>query len=352
MAGNRDINADTRWNFARIMVLAIALGGLIIALSLVIAAQDVLLLAMLAILFAVMQDGGVRVLRGYLPIPRWSALLLLWLVLATVLVGGSLLLAPQVMADIDALSERIPKALSQLDSTLKRIDWGHQAVDQLSALQESGTLQQTAQRFLGFFSSLVGAITGTLVVVVLGLFMASEPQVYIHGSLRLLPPHWRSRAVDVSEAVGRALRWWLLGRFASMAIVFVLTWVGLLLLGLPLAFLLALIAGLLSFVPTFGPLLSAVPAILVGLSAGPHQALLVGLLYVGIQLVESYGVTPFIERRAVSLPPAVLVIFQLVMGVLAGALGVLLATPVLVVLMVLTAMLYLEDRLGEPVELP
>ncbi len=352
MSSENPISSDISWTFARILSLAVTLGGLILGVWLLIAAHDVLLLAMLAALFAVMLDGGVRTLRAYLPIPRWSALLLLWLVLTAVGIGGSLLLAPQVMTDMEALGERIPQALAQLDNRLKRIDWGHQALDQLSALQASGTLQQTAQRFLGFFSSLLGTVTGTLLVIVLGLFMASEPHTYVRGALRLLPPRWRSRAADVCEATGRALRWWLLARFASMAVVFVLTWIGLLLLGLPLAFLLALIAGLLSFVPTFGPLVAAVPAILVGLSAGTQQALWVGLVYLGIQLVESYGITPFLERRAVRLPPALLVIFQLTMGVLAGALGVLLATPVLVVLMVLTAMLYLENKFGETVDLP
>jgi predicted PurR-regulated permease PerM len=152
--------------------------------------------------------------------------------------------------------------------------------------------------------------------------------------------------------MGRALRWWLLGRFASMGIVFVLTWIGLALLGVPLPFLLALIAGLFSFVPTFGPVASAVPAVLVGLSAGLQQALWVALLYLAVQMVESYGITPLIQRRTVRIPPALLVVFQLIMAVLAGVLGVLLATPILVVLMVLVGMLYVEDRLGEETDLP
>ena len=104
--------------------------------------------------------------------------------------------------------------------------------------------------------------------------------------------------------------------------------------------LLALIAGLFSFVPTFGPVASAVPAVLVGLSAGPQQALWVALLYLGVQMFESYGITPLIQRRVVRIPPALLVLFQLMMAVLAGVLGVLLATPILVMLMVLVGMLY------------
>jgi len=352
MSSDTAISASTSWTFARIVSLAAILGALVLVVWLALAVHDVLLLAMLAVLFAVMVDGGVRALCARIHMPRWSALLLLWLALAAVVAGGSLLLAPRVVADMEAMGERIPEALAQMDKAAESTYWGRRAVDELSSLRESGALQQTAQRFLGFFSSVLGVITSILLVIVLGMFMAGEPRVYVNGGLRLLPPDWRPRANDVAEAAGRALRWWLLGRFASMAVVFVLTWIGLLLLGLPLAFLLALIAALLSFVPTFGPLASAVPAILVALSAGPEQALWVALLYLAIQLVESYGVTPFIQRRAVRLPPAVLLIFQLVMGVLAGVLGVLLATPILVVLTVLAGMLYLKDTLGEAVDLP
>jgi len=352
MSSDTAISARTSWTFARIVSLAAMLGALVLIVWLALAVHDVLLLAMLGVLFAVMVDAGVRTLCARIPMPRWSALLLLWLALAAAVSGGSLLLAPQVVADMQAMGERIPEALTQIDKAAESTYWGRRAVDELSGLRESGALQQTAQRFLGFFSSVLGVVTSILLVIALGMFMASEPQVYVNGGLRLLPPGWRSRAGDIAEATGRALRWWLLGRFASMAVVFVLTWIGLLLLGLPLAFLLALIAGLLSFVPTFGPVASAVPAILIGLSSGPQQALWVALLYLAVQLVESYGVTPLIQRRAVRLPPAVLLIFQLAMGVLAGVLGILLATPILVVLTVLANMLYLEDTLGEGVDLP
>lgn len=352
MSSDTAISGPTSWTFARIVSLAATLGALILIVWLALAVHDVLLLAMLAGLFAVMLDGGVRALCARVAMPRWSALLLLWLALAMVVTGGSLVLAPRVMADMEAMGERIPEALMQIDKAAESTYWGRRAVDELSTLQESGALQQTAQRFFGFFSSVLGLLTSFLLMVVLGMFMAGQPQVYVTGSLRLLPPGWRARAGDVAEAAGRALRLWLLGRFASMVVVFVLTWTGLLLLGLPLAFLLALIAGVLSFVPTFGPLASAVPAVLVGLSTGPQQALWVALLYLVIQLLESYLITPFIQRRAVRLPPAVLLLFQLVMGVLAGVLGLLLATPILVVLTVLGGMLYVEDTLGEAVELP
>jgi len=335
-----------------VLALGLTFSGVLLLVWLLVAVKSVILLSLLAVLFALLLDSGVRGLRTLYPFPRWAALLALWLALAIILVGGSLLLAPRVSADLDQLAERIPAATSQIENSVRNTEWGREAVDQLSRLKESSALREAGQRFLGLFSSLVGVITAVLVVLVLGIFIASEPRTYLDNGLRVIPPASRARAGEVSTTMGRALRWWLLGRFASMVIVFVLTWIGLSLLGVPLPFLLALIAGLFSFVPTFGPVASAVPAVLVGLSAGLHQALWVALLYLAVQMVESYGITPLIQRRTVRIPPAVLVIFQLMMAVLAGVLGVLLATPILVVLMVLIGMLYVEDRLGEESELP
>jgi len=340
------------WTFPRVVLLAATLGTLALLVWLVVAVASVVLLTLLAVLLAVMQDGIVRAVRARVAMPRWSALVLLWLAIALLVVGGSLVLVPRVVVDMKDLSHRIPEALSEIDASIESTAWGQRAATEFAALRKAGTLQEAAQGFLGFFSSVLGAVSGILLAVVLAMFLASEPHTYVNGALRLLPPASRPRAAEIAEAIGRALRWWLLGRFAAMAVVFVLTWIGLLVLGLPLAFLLALIAGVFSFVPTVGPLAAAVPALLVGLSAGPQQMLWVALLYLGIHLVEGYAVTPFIQRRAVRLPPALLLISHLVMGVLAGVLGVLLATPILVVLMVLAGMLYVEDQLGEPVDLP
>jgi len=352
MSSDHAIGARIRWTFGRITALVAILGGLALVVWLVITVKGVLLLAFLAVLCALALDSGVRALRALVRMPRWLALLLIWLALGALLVGGGFLLAPQVQADVADMRQRIPQALQQIDATVESTYWGRRAVDELSTLWETGTLQKTAQRFFGFFSSVLGFISAILLVLFLGTLMAGEPYTYLVGALRLLPPSARSRAADIVVEAGVTLRRWLLGRFASMAIVFVLTWIGLVFLGLPLAFLLALIAGLLSFVPTFGPLASAVPAVLVGLSSGPQQALWVALVYLIVQIVESWGLTPFIERAAVRLPPALLMVFQLVMGVLAGVLGVLMATPLLVVLLVLAGMLYMEDGLGEGVDLP
>jgi predicted PurR-regulated permease PerM len=150
--------------------------------------------------------------------------------------------------------------------------------------------------------------------------------------------------------LGHTLRWWLVGRIAGMIVVGFLTWIGLLLLGVPLSFTLATLAAILDFVPNIGPIIAAVPAVLVGLTESPMTGLYVALLYFAIQTLEGTLMTPLIEQRTVSLAPVLLLSAQLIMGVLFGVLGLLLATPFLVVLVIIIQRLYIEDVLGDSVE--
>jgi len=126
-----------------------------------------------------------------------------------------------------------------------------------------------------------------------------------------------------------------------------LTWIGLSILGVPLALTLGLIAGLLSFIPNFGPIMSAVPAILLAFIDSPISALYVLILFIVVQLIESNLVTPLIERRTVELPPVLTIVAQLALTILFGAVGLILATPILAVVMVLVQTLYIQDVLGD-----
>src|SRR5690606_11173520 len=147
-------------------------------------------------------------------------------------------------------------------------------------------------------------------------YLAAEPNLYATGVTKLFPPAKRDRVLQVLFEVSETLRWWLVGKVGSMVFIGILTWIGLSILGIPLALTLGLIAGLLSFIPNFGPIISAVPAILLAFIQSPIQALYVAALYIGVQLIESNLVTPIIERETVELPPALTIIFQLALSVL------------------------------------
>jgi predicted PurR-regulated permease PerM len=169
----------------------------------------------------------------------------------------------------------------------------------------------------------------------------------MRNALRLVPPARRERYSEIARKLGSSLRWWFVGRFSSMAVTGLLTGLGLWIAQVPMALTLGLIAGVLSFVPFAGPIAASIPGILVAWVQGPTTALYALIVYVAVQLLESNLVTPLIERRAVSVPPALLVGGQLLFGSLYGFWGVLWATPLIVVVMVLVQHLYIEDVLHE-----
>jgi predicted PurR-regulated permease PerM len=151
----------------------------------------------------------------------------------------------------------------------------------------------------------------------------------------------------VIHEIGNVLRRWLVGQSLLAAGVALLTGAGLMLLGAPFAIALGLLAGLMEFVPYIGPFVAAVPAILVGFADSPQLALKIALLFLFIQSLESYVLAPLIQHKAVYLPPAVILFAQVLMGVIVGALGVAVATPLAAALMVAVSMLYVEDALGD-----
>ncbi|MDP2246517.1 MAG: AI-2E family transporter, partial [Nitrosomonadales bacterium] len=147
--------------------------------------------------------------------------------------------------------------------------------------------------------------------------------------------------------IGENLSKWLVGKAISMIIVGTVTTIGLMALGMPLALMLGIIAGLLDFIPYLGPLIAAVPAIMIALVEDPALALYVALLFTGIQLLQSYLLEPFIVRKSVTLPPALTIFMQVLLGSLFGLIGVALAIPFTVVLKVLIEMLYLKESFSE-----
>jgi predicted PurR-regulated permease PerM len=167
---------------------------------------------------------------------------------------------------------------------------------------------------------------------------------------RLVPDRKRESTRELLAAAGSTLRHWLFGTLLSMLVIGLLTWIGLMLLGVPLALSLALLAAMLAFIPNIGPVLSAVPAVLLSLLDGPRLALYVALLYIGIQMVESYLVTPFIQRKTVRLPPAFTIVVQFLLGMMSGVLGLFIATPLAAVALTVVPRLRQQAADGEPAD--
>ena len=192
-----------------------------------------------------------------------------------------------------------------------------------------------------------GAIGSLFVILFVGLYVAYEPGVYTRGAVRLLPAGKRPRAAEVLARLGEVLRSWLFGRLVAMVATGILTAVGLWALRIPFTLTLGFLAGLLTLIPYIGALLSVIPALLIALTQVPSHALYVVLLYGVVQFIEGYVITPLVQRSTNHMPPALQLLVQVLFGVVTGPLGVILATPLLACVMVLTEMLYIEDILGE-----
>lgn len=332
--------------FSHRVLIAVALvAAALVLLLLVRQVAQILLLVFAGVLAAVGLEGLTQLVRRRTPLGAGAARLVVALVL---LVPGAMLgwlFGPHLTDQLAQLIDRLPEALARLREQLQASRWGELLLEHLGR----GGGVDWASRAAGFFRSVFGAVFDVLVVAFVGLYLWVNPRLYTAAAVALVPPRHRPRAEQILALQARTLQRWLVGRLASMLVVGLLTGLGLAVLGVPLAVTLGAIAATLSFIPYLGPVLSAAPALLIALLQGPGQVVSVVVLYAAVQLVESYMITPLIQLRAVSLPPAFLISAQLIAGVLAGALGVLLATPLAVVVTVLVQALYIEGVLGERV---
>ena len=311
---------------------------------------DVILLIFAASLIAIFLRGLAGILGRYIRVSEGWLVLIVAALLVVILAGAVTLLAPSVAEQMRHLREELPKSARESATYISQFGWGRALLDQLPSIdhiRENIGTSDLLRGVGGFFSTTVGAVGNFFIVVLLAIYLASEPRFYLEGFKKLFPMARRKRVSEVMSAVGATLEWWLIGKVASMIFIGILTWIGLSLLGVPLALTLGLLAGLLSFIPNFGPIISAIPAILLGFIESPMTAVYVLILYVGVQLIESNVVTPLIERETVELPPALTIVFQLALAVLVGGLGLVLATPLLAAIMVLIQMVYIQDVLGD-----
>ena len=257
-----------------------------------------------------------------------------------ILIGLFWLIGAKVQAQVTELSKTLPATIEHAKAQLTRSSFGKQLVESASSPKAQDNAKDLASTF---FKSTFGVLADVYVVWFLGIFLTVSPQVYKKGVLELVPKKQRPKAGDVLEKFNDSLKKWLKGKIFSMLIVFALTAIGLAIMGMPMWLTLAIIAGLLNFIPNFGPLLAMIPAVLVAFMQGPEKALLVAGLYILVQLAESNFITPQIQKKLVSIPPALIIMAQLVMGVLTGGWGLLLATPLMLILMVLLRETYIKS---------
>jgi predicted PurR-regulated permease PerM len=192
-------------------------------------------------------------------------------------------------------------------------------------------VSQTFKLLLGT----VSAVGNFFIVLFLGLTFSAQPNVYRNGLLFLTPARHRARATVIVDRIGDTLERWLIAQIITMAAVFVVTWIGLSLIGIQSSFILGIQAGLLAFIPTIGALLAGVIVVLASLASGWVAALSALILFLGVHALESYVLTPIIQRQALDIPPATLFAFQILLGVVFGIWGIALALPLMAVVKVM-----------------
>ena len=277
------------------------------------------------------------------------ALVLVSLGLVVLIAITAWLVTGRIGSQVAELRLQLPQAVQNVRNYLGQYEWVRNALDSLPTFNDwlarrGGTV---VSQLTGIASSTAGVVVNIFIVGILGIYLASQPRVYSQGLKHLLPLSYRARAGEVLSVIDDGLRRWLVGRFALMVINGALTAIGLKLLGIPLSLTLGLLAGLLNFVPNFGPWIAAIPAVLIAFLQGPQQALYVAVLYLVLQSVDGYLLTPLVDRKSVELPPVLTITAQVILGLAFGFIGILLASPLTAVALILIKMLYIEDLLGD-----
>jgi predicted PurR-regulated permease PerM len=373
-------------------VVLVVVHGLAVATWMVI---STLMVLYLAVIVAIGLRGCAQAIARRTPLGVGPALAVVVLFLVAMPIGASVLLGPELVEQAALAEDRLPEFEARLDGWLSRVmvrvnkatgatamgeSTAATAPDEASDTDASATpthddaneseqattpseptpqgpadmiieqLQRgPASQIMGWMGSFVGglsqAVLGVMLVSVVGVYLAASPGIYERGLILLVPIGSRPRVRTVLDELAGQLRAWLLAQVATMALVGVVTTVALMVMGMPMAILLGLMAGALDFVPNFGPAVAAVPALLV--AGGEGKVIPVLVLYVVVQVVEGWLLRPMIEMKAVDTPPAMLIVSQVMMGTVVGFMGLLMAPAVVVLFTLFIRRFYVEDVLGD-----
>lgn len=320
------------------VLLLVALGWLLVQLA------DLLLLAFGAVLVAVIFHALAEPIARITKLPqRWALIAAMLLVLTVVGLSGWLFGA-QIGSQFDELQQMLPRAWETFEQWLGATALGERLLAATRDWAPSGSV--LARNVGSLAAATVGAVVNLLLVVVAGIYVAAQPRIYRSGLLQLIPLRSRDASREAVTATGRALRSWLRAQLLGMLAIGALTTAGLWLIGVPSALVLGLFAGLAEFVPILGPVIAAVPALLIAMTLGTDTVLWTLGLYVMLQQIEGNIIMPIVTRHAVELPPALALFSVVALGVLFGPLGVLFGAPLAVVIFVLVRELYVKRALG------
>ena len=343
------------WIFAqRVLIAGGIIASLFILLAVLWAGAEVFLLIFAGLLLAIF----FRALSGFLSrnttvSETWALVIVLFLLV----VGISFcvwMLAPSVEMQFSQLRDQLPGIYENVRGQLAQYPLGKIIIKRMPSPQEfmfGGQSTNLFGRVTGLFSTALNIITYSLIVLMTAVYLAFKPSLYKEGIVKLVPQHKEERAREVLSMIEITLERFLMGISVSMVTNGTLTFLGLWFLGIPFAIPLGILAGLLTFIPNIGPFIAGAPAVLVALSQSPSQGLYVLLLYLAVQNLDGFVISPLVQQRAVSLPPVIVIASQILLAAIFGFLGLLIAVPLVAVVLVLVKMMYVEDILDRKIKL-
>jgi predicted PurR-regulated permease PerM len=336
-------------DFTRRIVTATAIAILGLGMALIFwYAADAFLLIFGAVLVTVLLRTPANWVTKRVGIPSGMALSMVILSLLGLIFLVGWLLGPEVVEEGRKLVEIVPRSPGELKDFVEQHQWGKATLGQIPGVYED--IFRTAERVLmnaGILMAPIQFIAYLLFVSFITLYFSIEPGLYQYGIVNALPHDKRERGREIVERLASTIRRFLVARLASMTIVWVLTTILLLVLGVPLAIFLGLTAGILTFVPYLGPIVATIPIVLVALIQTPELLLWALMGYTAIQLIEGYVLTPVFQKVTVYVPPAMTLITEVLMGAIFGVLGVVMAAPMIAIMIVLYQMMYRENVLGD-----
>lgn len=362
------------WRSSDVLRVAGIVAGIYLSFRLLWVAQEVLFLAFIGVLFGLTLSAAAdKAQRAGIP-RAVAAPLILLLTLASI-AGLGIFAAPHVTGQLREVKSQVPEVARKVrgwveekaggvsrmlsDSTSRTNTEADQPAGQDTTAAKKTSMQELTPQigtvghaFFAVFSSTLAALGGVILVIFITLFVALDPELYHTGLMHLFPHKSRERAGEVLHSMAFALRRWLVTQLIAMLVIGVVTAGVLSLIGIRGAIALGIIAGLLEFIPFVGPIAAAIPAVAMGLLDSPQKALYVAIAFTVIQQAEGHLLIPLLMKDALSLPPVITILSQALMATVFGFLGLLVAVPLLGAVMVPIKLLYVEDVVGDEVEVP
>ena len=334
--------------FARKVTVTCAIAfAFVIGLLLLCYAPSALILIFAAVWFGAVLHHAAKWLHEKTGLAPWATLTLVVLLLLFSLIGFGVLLGWQLGQQVSELIPKLQEANAQIYKKMAAYPQAQQLLENVPSFQDAlGSLTAPGGYSVrNLLMTPFGFLVNILFIFFTGLYLANSAELYAGGFAQLFPVKRRPGIKRVLGEAGEALWHWTLARLASMVLVGILSWLGLWFLNIPMAATLGILTGLVVFIPNIGPIISLLPPMLLAFTIGPYQPLYVLALYTGIQMVESYLITPVIHQKEDNLPAAITISAQLLLGVLFGLLGITFAMPLALVAMIFVRRFYIQQGL-------